>query len=75
MYTYNSQTNSAVASPSQIEKTGGSTSTQGFEAPFRINIVSLKANNNKILFRQEDNGITQEEEKNYYKETLRGRLI
>jgi len=73
---YNSQTNSAVISPNQTERniTGG-TSNQGFELPFRINKVDLKTNNNKILFTKEDSGITQEEEKDYYKKTLKSKLI
>ena len=73
---YNSQTNSVVIPPNQTERniTGG-TSNQGFELPFRINKVDIKTNNNKILFTKEDSGITQEEEKDYYKKTLKSKLI
>lgn len=76
MDTYNSQTNSAVISPIQTEKniTGG-TSSQGFELPFRINKIDIKTNNNKILFTKEDSGITEEEEKDYYKKTLKSKLV
>ena len=73
---YSSQTNSAVTSPSQTERiTTGGTSGQNFGVPFRINVVNIKTNNNKIVFTKEDSGVSQEEEKDYYKKTLKSKLI
>lgn len=73
---YNSQTNSAVMSPNQSERaTTSGTSNKGFEAPFRINVVNIKTNNSKIVFTKEDSGVSQEEEKDYYKKTLKSKLI
>lgn len=73
---YNSQTNSAVIDPNITEKNmNGGTSNNVVVFPFRINRIDIKTNNNKIVFTQEDSGISQEEEKNYYKKTLKSKLI
>lgn len=73
---YNSQTSSAIISPNITEKdTSGNTSNNVVIFPFRINKINIKTDNNKILFTQEDSGISQEEEKNYYKKTLKSKLI
>ena len=72
---YNSQTNSAVIAPNITEKNMAGTSSNIVVFPFRINKIDIKTNNNKIVFTQEDSGISQEEEKNYYKKTLRSKLI
>lgn len=76
MNIHNSQTNSAVISLGQTERAmSGGTSNKRFEPPFRINIVNIKTNNNKIVFTKEDSGVSQEEEKDYYKKTLKSKLI
>ncbi|MFZ2303332.1 MAG: hypothetical protein WAV98_00900 [Minisyncoccia bacterium] len=73
---YNSQTNSAATSPNQTERTMTSgTSNKVFGSPFRINVVNIKTNTNKIIFTKEDGGVSREEEKDYYKKTLKSKLI
>lgn len=72
---YNSQTNSAVVSPNVIERNMAGTSSNVVTFPFSIKKIDIKTNNSKIVFTQEDNGISQEEEKNYYKKTLKSKLI
>lgn len=72
---YNSQTSSAVVNPNATERNIAGTSNNVVTFPFRINKIDIKTNNSKIVFTQEDNGISQEEEKNYYKKTLKSKLI
>jgi hypothetical protein len=75
MNIHNLQNNSAVVFSGQTERvTTSGTSGQNFEPLFRINLIRIQTKSNKILFTKEDSGVTQEEEKNYYKKTLKSKL-
>jgi len=60
----------------QIERSmANSTSAKVIEVPYRINVINIKTNINKITNVEENNNISHEEEKDYYKKTLKSKFV
>jgi hypothetical protein len=72
---YNQQNTNATMSLNQVEKIhSNSTSGNIFKPSFNLNLIKIDTRNDKVIFTKEENGVSKEEEKNYYKKTLRSKL-